>query len=184
MTVNASGLFAGCYSLGKDPAAYPILAAYDFSKVKNANGMFVDCISMEKIPSENWDTSGVLNFSTFAEILQAQGKPSGLEIIPRLDVRGVTANANLESIIGFTRFSSLNYWSSIKVLGLTGTRASVNLRNAMLSATQLNDIFQGLSAGRGGLTPGTIRTITINNNPGAAACDRTIATNKGWQVLG
>jgi len=46
-----------------------------------------------------------------------------------------------------------------------------------LSAAELNLLFGDLSTVTG-------QTITITGCTGAATCDRTIATNKGWTVTG
>jgi hypothetical protein len=54
---------------------------------------------------------------------------------------------------------------------------TVSYSSCKLSTTALNDVFSGL-----GIASGT-QTITITNNPGAATCDRSIATGKNWTVV-
>lgn len=49
--------------------------------------------------------------------------------------------------------------------------------NPLLSATALNNMFQQLPQ-----TTSDTRTITLTNNAGDAACDKSIATQKGWIV--
>jgi hypothetical protein len=58
-----------------------------------------------------------------------------------------------------------------------GTVAALNLSNNSLSESTLNQLFTDL--------PSTNKTATINvaGNPGAATCDPTIATNKGYTVV-
>jgi Leucine-rich repeat (LRR) protein len=50
--------------------------------------------------------------------------------------------------------------------------------NNQLSATALNDVFTGLP-NRSGKPDGS---IYIEDNPGATACDRSIAINKNWKI--
>jgi len=58
-----------------------------------------------------------------------------------------------------------------------GTVPALNLQECDFSASTLNQLFTDL--------PATTKTATINviNNPGAATCDTTIATNKGYTVV-
>ena len=60
----------------------------------------------------------------------------------------------------------------------SGIRYSISYASGKLSSSALNDIFSGL--GTGVASP----TIIITNNPGAATCDRAIATGKLWTVSG
>lgn len=50
--------------------------------------------------------------------------------------------------------------------------------DARIAAEAINVMFRGLP------TVVTAQTITITGNPGAVAADRTIATAKGWVVVG
>lgn len=52
---------------------------------------------------------------------------------------------------------------------------NVDLRYNNLSASEIDRIFTALPVLSG-------KTISINGNPGAATCDRSIATAKGWTV--
>lgn len=60
---------------------------------------------------------------------------------------------------------------------ITGTAVSISYQDCNLSASALNEVFTNLATVTG-------QTITITGNPGAATCDRTIATAKGWTVTG
>jgi hypothetical protein len=66
--------------------------------------------------------------------------------------------------------------SSLKLIGL---QKSVNLANKNLCAANLNDIFENCAN-----VTGTGATIEITNNWGSVQCNRTIATSKGWTVVG
>jgi len=59
----------------------------------------------------------------------------------------------------------------------SATAPQIQLPWCNISAVNLNDIFSRLPTVTG-------KTISINGNPGAAACDRTIATARGWTVTG
>jgi len=59
--------------------------------------------------------------------------------------------------------------------GFTGTSPQVDVSTCALGATALNLLF-------GDLPTMTGKTIKITGNPGAATCDPTIATAKGWTV--
>tara|TARA_R110000868_G_scaffold314546_2_gene575479 strand:+ start:1811 stop:2260 length:450 start_codon:yes stop_codon:yes gene_type:complete len=58
-----------------------------------------------------------------------------------------------------------------------GTAVAVDVHNGALSQSAINQFFTDL--------PATNNTVTINvsNNPGAATCDATIATAKGYTVI-
>ena len=86
----------------------------------------------------------------------------------------------------FGEFASY-FSSAVRVMGIKGIRRSINLTSQTLSPTQLNSIFTNL----GGVTEYGGSTINITNVWGATTgadfgptADRTIATNKGWTVIG
>lgn len=54
-----------------------------------------------------------------------------------------------------------------------GIDVSVN----KMTATAINDFFTSLGTANG------TQTVNVSSNPGAATCDTTIATNKGWTVV-
>lgn len=58
-----------------------------------------------------------------------------------------------------------------------GTAHALDLQQNSFSASTLNQLFTDL--------PATTKTATIDvrNNPGAATCDASIATNKGYTVV-
>lgn len=64
-------------------------------------------------------------------------------------------------------------------LQFTGVQKSINISNMVLCAANLNYLFENLAN-----VTGTGATITITNNWGTAQCNRTIATSKGWTVVG
>ena len=60
---------------------------------------------------------------------------------------------------------------------LSGSTAALSVASCNLNAAALNRIFTDL----GTVTSGT---ITITSTPGAATCNRSLATAKGWTVTG
>jgi hypothetical protein len=79
----------------------------------------------------------------------------------------VSANTALEAINCHN-----NLLASITV-GAGSVVGNINTQNNSLSAAALNALFASLPASG---------TIAIAGNPGAAACDRSIAENKNWTV--
>lgn len=65
----------------------------------------------------------------------------------------------------------------LKSLEDNGTREAIDFRGNDLTVEQIDKFFTEL--------PSTSKTATLNvsNNPGAATCDATIATSKGYTVI-
>ena len=59
----------------------------------------------------------------------------------------------------------------------TGSSPQINVSYTNLDATALNQLFTDLPTLTG-------KTINITGSVGASACDRSIATGKGWTVIG
>jgi surface protein len=157
---NATNLFRDCDSLAViSPLNLPLVTG------TNATGMFAECRSLTKAP-----------MITFGAITSLADMFWGCEMmteIPNWNVSGVTTFTNTFAI------SSTPFWSACPIEQIlwvppTATHSVINLN---LNVTALNTYFTNLATVSG-------RTLTITNNPGAATCDRTIATNKGWTVSG
>ena len=74
-----------------------------------------------------------------------------------------------------TTYSKANMVSWIN--DLSGSSVALSVASCNLNAAALNRLFTDL----GTVTSGT---ITITSTPGAATCNRSIATSKGWTVTG
>ena len=61
---------------------------------------------------------------------------------------------------------------------LRGLKVSVAINGLKLDATALDAVFTSLGTANAGAT------INITGNPGAATCNKTIATSKSWAVTG
>lgn len=81
---------------------------------------------------------------------------------------------NCGSIVTTTNAFNLN--SSLSDLILDGLTVGFSIANCNLTDTALNDLFTSLGTASGS------QTIIITGNPGAATCDTTIATGKGFTV--
>ena len=67
--------------------------------------------------------------------------------------------------------------SNLSRFRATGLKFAISFADCKLSAAALNEIFTNLGTA-------SAQTITIINNYGAATCNRSIATAKGWTVTG
>lgn len=83
------------------------------------------------------------------------------------------------NLVGLTSVSTAGivYVYRLKELTLPGFNQTFNLVGTDMDATALNALFESL---------GTVvsKTIRIDRAPGALTCDKTIATAKGWTVVG
>jgi hypothetical protein len=198
---NFESMFSNCFSL----QTIPLL---NTEKGTSFRSMFSNCTSLETIPK--LDTSSgnnfdlMFNFCTSLETIPLLNTANGLtfqsmfsnctslETIPLLDLS--------KSFIIQTMFNNCTALQTIPVLNFgTPVYASqpfagcTNLKQAAtnaplfspwsvndlnLSPAAINDVFKNLPTGAAG------RQCYIYNNWGAAGCDRTIAQNKGWIVIG
>jgi hypothetical protein len=78
---------------------------------------------------------------------------------------------------GVTTTNLFNTSRALKRLILTGLTRAVNISNQNHNASSLNAFFTSL-----GTASGT-QNVTITGNPGAATCNQSIATAKGWTVI-
>jgi hypothetical protein len=92
-----------------------------------------------------------------------------LQSVPALVTTAVTSSSNFSSM-----FSACNSLSSIKAKDFNFT---FSVASCKLSAAALNEIYTNLPTVTG-------QTITVTGNYGVVADDPTIATSKGWTVVG
>jgi hypothetical protein len=137
------------------------------SQVTNFTSMLAGCFSLEYIP--NFDTSAGVTFTTMMASTISLGQT------PILNLNGASAGstaANAGPLVGMMP-------PYARTGTMLNTRRSISYANMVLSGTELNSIFTNLAD-----VTGIGATITITNNWGSATCDRTIATSKGWTVIG
>jgi len=127
--------------------------------VTSLNKTFFNNMSLLKIGTIT--TSSLL--TNISQICQNCHSLAEVEIT---DCSGVTSAIN-----------SFLFCYSMKRLILTGMRISVNIANAHMSESALNDLFTSLGTANGS------QTVTVSNNPGSSTCNTSIATAKGWTVV-
>lgn len=147
--------FYGCYSLTRLPASF---AGF---KASTMSSFFRDCYSLQEVPA--MDTTA----STTS--LRAFYNCRSLRKVGAMDFSPISSASGLNQM--FTSCVSLHK------LEAYGIDVSFNISGGNFWENELNEIFTNLATVTG-------QTITITGNPGAAGCDRTIAENKGWTVVG
>jgi surface protein len=172
---NMSGMFYSCWALTEVPE-------FNISSVTNISYMFSDCTALTTAP--DFDTSSVIimqgmfmacrnldtvlnyNISSVNDMSNMFYSCNKLTEVPEFDVSSVT------------NMSYIFYnCPSLQTARLNGTQLNINYSYCYLSASALNDIFNGLA------TVDPARNIDITANPGTATCNISIATSKGWTVI-
>lgn len=103
---------------------------------------------------------------------------------PNLQTLDLTGCSSAQTItVTYNGLTSLNVKGCMPTGGVYGkkkTTAALDVRFNMLSASALNDVFTDLDP----VThPLNVPIVWVAYNPGAATCDPTIATAKGYVVL-
>lgn len=134
-----------------------------FDNVSVMAGMFTDCDCLQTIVfPEAMNLSNVVNFhATFASCTSLRS----------LDLSGVRLHN--PSINGASLFSGCYSLASLKV----DLDMSFSVGSRALSATALNALYESLPTVVG-------KTITVSGNYGVSGSDPSIATAKGWTVVG
>ena len=176
--LNFSSAFYGCTSLIAPPAfdthsatdfssmfqtcrAMQTGPSYDTSKATTLSAMFSSCNSMRTLPAFDASLATSMN-GTFTGCYCLQEFPS------------YSAHASSTTVDYSNAFSTC---PSLRRAPISGCKNTISFANCRLGPAGLNEIFTALGTGTG-------KTITITNNWGAATCDRSIATAKGWTVTG
>jgi surface protein len=196
---NMTSMFSNCASLQSVPL-------FDTSSVTNMSSMFSDCVSLQSVPLFNtgsvtsmtsmfngcrgMKSVPLFNAGSVTDMSNMLFNCASLQSVPLFNTNSVTnmggmfiGCSSLQSVPLFNAGSvtnmvnMLNNCTSIGRSRLTGVKITHSYAACNLSATALNEVFANLATVTG-------QTITITNNPGAATCDRTIATAKGWTVTG
>ena len=149
-------MFGSCPSLQFVPT-------FDTSKVTTMSAMFSSCFSLQTI-----------TFTTTTSLVTFNNVFTSNNSIKQM--LGANGPFNISSVNSIN--NTFSTCPSLNRCQITGTNLTVSFAGCSLGATELNEIFYGLSA------TGAGKTITITNNPGAATCTRSIATAKGWAVSG
>ena len=134
----------------------------------NMGPMFTNCYSLQSLDLSGFNTSSVTNMSYMFNSCSS---------LQSLDLSQTVLSA-ITTITNFANFT--NGTISLIKCRLPQVKWSFTVAGNPLSATALNNLFSDLKD----LTSLTAQTITITGCTGAATCDKTIATNKNWTVIG
>ncbi len=159
---NTSSMFASCCVLSS------ITLPTSWGSVSNTSSMFSYCHSLKYINNIDYlgSISVACDFTDFAkncEFLQTTTTIASL--ISKIGIYGASGYKLKVTSIRLTNASST----------FGGSSPQVNVSYTDLDATALNTLF-------GDLPTLTGKTIVITGCTGAATCDTSIATGKGWKV--
>jgi len=173
-TMNS--MFQGCAMLKTVPQ-------YNFSSCTNIGTMFSGCNSLEYVPDFNTPNTLATADTLFNECRNLQYCP-GITLGTTTTVTNMFSRCwNMHTIpptINFTNVTTAttaffeNF--SLSSCGVTGIGVNVDFTNACMGPTALNDLYTSLKT--------VARTITVTGNWGTASDNPTIATAKGWTVVG
>jgi hypothetical protein len=174
---NMQNMFFNCYKIKKVPL-------YNTANVTTMQSMFYGCALLETLPKFDLtsctilrsfvqycdslltlpllDTSGVQNFRN---MVSGNRK---LRVFPAYDMNAATSATNSSPF-------GLN--ASLSRIQATGIKYSINISNTPLNSAELNEVYTNLATVSG-------QTITVTGCRGTDADDPTIATAKGWTVVG
>lgn len=138
---------------------------FDTSNVTSMSSMFNNCSLLVEVPL--FDTSNVTNTGTMF---------NGCSSLVEVELTDCSKVTNTNNMFGTTIRSTQA--TSLERLILPGMTSGFNLRNTKMGAPALNDFFHSLGTASGS------QTINITGAPGAAECDKSIATTKGWTITG
>ena len=129
------------------------------SGVTNVTSMLQSCKSLTTIPSYVFGTITTTSFQNFTTGCDS------LQIFPSISIgSSYTTNGVLSSCFSLKRM-------------LMPLRFTFSVANAKMSATALNEMYTALPTV-------TSQTVTVTGNYGVSGYDPTIATAKGWTVVG
>ena len=151
---NLSSLCNNCWSLEKAPTFS------NSSGVTNITSVLVNCKSLTTIPSYAFGNISGSGFNTFVSGMDS------LQIMPSITIgSSYTTNSGV-----------LQNSYSLKRM-LMPLRFTFSVANAKMSATALNEMYSILPTVTG-------QTVTVTGNYGVSGDDPTIATSRGWTVVG
>ena len=175
--LNVNSAFFGTFNLLK-------VKSNDFKKVTNGSSMFRDSYISDLSNLQFRDVTNLYLFNYAAgKLIRLPDFSLCNSIVGNLDYSFYTLSLDIFPYInvsGVTTLANIFYGVQPRVMRrslLTGARFSHSYANQLLDATALNEIFTNLGTASGS------QSITITGNPGAATCNQSIATAKGWTVI-
>jgi hypothetical protein len=167
-TLTFSTAFSGCFSLKTIT-----LPTTQTTSLNSMISTFANCLSLTTINN----TGNLGNTSTGSTTYINATLNTGMDSLTTLSFNtkfsalDVSGTASIPTAL--TSLRLLNNGSG----QYAGVSPQLNVSNTSLGAAALDQLFTDLPTVVG-------RTINITGTPGAATCNRSIATGKGWTVTG
>lgn len=195
-----NNLFSGCASL-KEVPAYNMLASTSIQNMfsncfslsghyeinaplaTNASSAFNGCKNIRSVTLTLGNLVDATSLFSGCNSLTNIEFPSGFnpnKITSFLDGCNVLkklSGPTFGEVVSGALLNAFRYCYSLAEMDTSFPLYSFSLADANFEEAELNALFDLLPEV-------TSQTINITNNPGAAACDRTIAISKGWSVVG
>jgi hypothetical protein len=148
-----------------------------------ANNMFDACKSLTQIGNLNMPscTNAIQMFrnsyllTKIGTLTLSPSITTISEMFLASNVQEVVFTNTLANVTAVANF--LGGATNVKRLVTPGLTRGINVINAQMSATALNEFFTSLGTAFGP------QTITATGNPGSATCNTSIATSKGYTVV-
>jgi len=197
-----------CYQMFRDCLVLEEAPELDTSSVTNMREMFFRCLKIKKVPLYNTaNVTTMQNMFYTCTLLQTLPKfdltsctslrsfvqyCESLLTLPLLDTSGVVDFNNMVSgnrklrvfpaydMSAATSSTNTQAWglcASLSRIQATGIKYTINIGSTPLNSAELNEVYTNLATVSG-------QTITVTNCRGVAGDDPTIATAKGWTVVG
>lgn len=125
----------------------------------NCNSIFQQCINLREVGIITIDSGTTQINNMFLNCVLID------TIIFGGDMSGLTALTN-----------TFNNCANLRVLIMPNVTVGFTIANCQLGTQELDDLFTSLGTASGS------QTVIVTGNPGAATCDTSIATGKGWTV--
>ncbi len=177
-TINVtimSNMFNGCKSL----ITVPLL---NTSKVTSVSQMFANCVSLVEVPL--FDLSVVTTTAQMFQGCTALIKVPNFNLVLNTTVQNMFMNClSLKEVPAFSNLPVVTAMGSF-LFGCynirrikTPLKFTSDITYLKLSSTELNEIYTNLPVKTG-------QVLTVTGNWGIASDNPTIATSKGWSVVG
>ena len=172
---NMSSMFYGCSSLQAVPlfstaavinmssmfygcCTLQTVPLFSTATVANMSSMFQNCYSLQAVPLFN--TAAVTNMSSMFQNCYS------LQTIPELNLNAVTLVTSF--VTGCRVLSRISF---------KNMKQTLSIASCGLDAAALDELYTNLPTV-------TAKTLTVTGNPGVTGDNPSIATAKGWTVIG
>ena len=161
MTTSGASMFYNCNSLIELPESFS-----NVTITTSMDNMFQYCYALRKIPSFSVVDNQISGSTEFSDVFR--------------DCRALieVGTIDLTNNTGITALSNIFFQArSVQKIGVIGFNQTFTIADCALGVDALNTLYTNLATVSG-------KTITVTGNPGTSGDDPTIATAKGWTVVG